>query len=81
MQDVMSHIIPTHSEKPLPTFDELPAYKNFPGCAWGIWGPEDQLGTVNLLTEAVVKKSAEEEIKYVSFKSDVCFWKADGKCL
>lgn len=51
------------SEKPLPTFDELPAYRNFPGCAWAVWGPDDQLGTVNLLTEGVVKKAAEEEIK------------------
>jgi hypothetical protein len=54
---------------PLPTFDELPTYKNFPGCAWEVWGPDDQLGTVNLLTEDVVKKAAEEEIKYVSFES------------
>ncbi|KAF8802997.1 hypothetical protein BYT27DRAFT_7226194 [Phlegmacium glaucopus] len=61
----MSHIVPalSSSEKPLPTFDELPAYKNFPGCAWDVWGPDDQLGTVNLLTEEVVKKAAEEEIK------------------
>ena len=59
------------SEKPLPTFDELPAYKNFPGCAWAVWGPDDQLGTVNLLTEDVVKKAAEEEIKYVLFDSEL----------
>jgi len=66
LQVIMSHIFPDamfSSEKPLPTFDELPAYKNFPGCAWAIWGPDDQLGTVNLLTEDVVKKAAEEEIK------------------
>ena len=66
----MSHIVPdgspSFSEKPLPTFDELPAYKNFPGCAWAVWGPDDQLGTVNMLTEDVVKKAAEEEIKYVN---------------
>ncbi|KAL1706307.1 hypothetical protein EV121DRAFT_289636 [Schizophyllum commune] len=47
----------------LPTFDELPKYKNFAGCAWGVWGKEDQLGTVNLLTEDVVKRATTEEIK------------------
>ncbi|KAJ7753425.1 putative cyclase-domain-containing protein [Mycena maculata] len=47
----------------IPTYDELPPFKNFPGCAWGVWGPEDQLGTVNLLTDALVKKSALEEIR------------------
>ena len=44
----------------LPTFDELPAYKNFKGCAWEVWGEGDQLGTVNLLTPEVVKEAAEE---------------------
>lgn len=47
----------------LPTFDELPKYKNFAGCAWGVWGPDDQLGTVNLLTDEVVQQAAAEEIK------------------
>ncbi|KAF7298298.1 hypothetical protein MKEN_01354300 [Mycena kentingensis (nom. inval.)] len=48
---------------PLPLFDALPAFKNFPGCAWGVWGAEDELGTVNLLTDAVVKLAASEEIR------------------
>ncbi|KAJ7189522.1 hypothetical protein GGX14DRAFT_383142 [Mycena pura] len=48
---------------PLPTYDELPPFRNFPGCAWGVWGPEDQLGTINLLTDALVKQSASEEIR------------------
>ncbi|KAF9265996.1 hypothetical protein L218DRAFT_971848 [Marasmius fiardii PR-910] len=46
----------------LPTFDELPKYKDFDGCAWEVWGKDDQLGTVNLLTEDVVKRAAIEEI-------------------
>ncbi len=49
----------------LPTFDELPPFKDFTGCAWEVWGKDDQLGTVNLLTEEVVKE-ASEEIKCVS---------------
>ncbi|KIK51743.1 hypothetical protein GYMLUDRAFT_208428 [Collybiopsis luxurians FD-317 M1] len=46
----------------LPTFDELPPFKEFAGCAWEVWGKDDQLGTVNLLTEEVVKRTASEEI-------------------
>ncbi|KAK0493303.1 hypothetical protein EDD18DRAFT_416440 [Armillaria luteobubalina] len=49
--------------RPLPSFDELPNLHNFKGCAWGLWGEEDQLGTVNLLTDDVVKQAATEEIR------------------
>ena len=48
----------------LPSFDELPTFDGFPGCAWEVWGKGDQLGTVNLLTEEVVKE-ASKEIKCV----------------
>ena len=51
--------------KQLPTFDELPAFEEFKGCAWGVWGKDDQLGTVNLLTEEVVLEAA-KEIKSVT---------------
>ncbi|TDL18943.1 hypothetical protein BD410DRAFT_792745 [Rickenella mellea] len=47
----------------LPEFDALPNFHEFTGCAWGVWGPDDQLGTVNLLTEEVVKQAATEEIR------------------
>ncbi|OCH86178.1 hypothetical protein OBBRIDRAFT_797438 [Obba rivulosa] len=47
----------------LPSFDELPNFNNFTGCAWEVWGRDDQLGTINLLTEDVVKQAATEEIK------------------
>jgi kynurenine formamidase len=47
----------------IPDYDALPAFKNFPGCAWSVWGAEYQLGTVNLLTDAVVKAAASKEIK------------------
>ncbi|KAG6872691.1 hypothetical protein C0995_007573 [Termitomyces sp. Mi166 len=49
-------------ELALPTYDKLPTFKDLPGCAWGIWGEDDQLGTVNLLTEKVVQRAAREEI-------------------
>lgn len=47
----------------LPKFDELPAFKNYKGCAWTVWGENDQLGTINLLTDEVVQRAASEEIK------------------
>jgi hypothetical protein len=49
--------------KILPKFDHLPSFHAFTGCAWSLWGPDDQLGTVNLLTEKVVARAAQEEIK------------------
>lgn len=48
---------------PLPKFDELPTFEDMPGCAWTVWGKDDQLGTVNLLTPDVVARAAKEEIK------------------
>ncbi|TBU41908.1 putative cyclase-domain-containing protein [Dichomitus squalens] len=44
----------------LPAFDELPTFKEFTGCAWEVWGKDDQLGTVNLLTPEVVKEASKE---------------------
>jgi len=44
----------------LPNFDELPNFRNFTGCAWDVWGKDDELGTINLLTEDVVKEAAKE---------------------
>ena len=48
----------------LPSFDELPEYNGIPGCAWEVWGAGDRLGTVNLLTDAVVQRAAGEEIRW-----------------
>lgn len=48
---------------PLPEYKDLPSRGGWPGCAWDIWGPEDQLGTINLLTESVVLRAAKEDIK------------------
>ncbi|KAI0074694.1 hypothetical protein K474DRAFT_1511992 [Panus rudis PR-1116 ss-1] len=48
------------SDRKLPTFDELPKFKHFSGCAWDVWGKDDELGTINLLTEDVVKEAAKE---------------------
>ncbi|KZT37235.1 hypothetical protein SISSUDRAFT_1048781 [Sistotremastrum suecicum HHB10207 ss-3] len=47
----------------LPDFDELPPFKNFTGCAWGVWGDETHLGSVSMLTPEVVARAAKEEIR------------------
>ncbi|PFH53529.1 hypothetical protein AMATHDRAFT_73341 [Amanita thiersii Skay4041] len=59
--DVKPDNLPKHAV--LPNFDDLPHFKNFKGCAWSVWGEDDQLGTVNLLTEEVVKRAAQEELR------------------
>ncbi|KZT58776.1 hypothetical protein CALCODRAFT_494478 [Calocera cornea HHB12733] len=47
-----------------PSFKDLPLGKDDPPySAWGLYGPKDELGALNLLTEEVVKKAAEENIK------------------
>lgn len=47
-------------EKELPDFDELPVLEGL-GLrhAWGVFGPDDQLGTINLLTPGRVKTALE----------------------
>ncbi|KAJ7819049.1 hypothetical protein B0H14DRAFT_2837511 [Mycena olivaceomarginata] len=39
----------------IPAYDELPHFRNFPGCAWSVWGAEDQ---------PLVKQSAAREIRF-----------------
>jgi len=46
---------------PRPAFDSLPLNPNDPPfSAWGLYGPDDQLGTLNLLTPEVVTEAAKE---------------------
>lgn len=46
-----------------PSFESLPLDPNGPhGNAWGLWGKDDQLGTLNLLTEDVIAQAARELI-------------------
>jgi hypothetical protein len=46
---------------PRPNFDELPLKQGDPkGSAWGLWGEDDELGTLNLITEDVMKAAASE---------------------
>jgi kynurenine formamidase len=43
----------------LPSYDELPAREGAPvGSAWGVFGDDDQVGTINLLTPERVQQAA-----------------------
>jgi len=45
----------------LPDYDALPVRKGAPaGCAWGVFGDDDELGTLNLLTPERVREAAAE---------------------
>lgn len=47
--------------KSRPLFDELPLRKGDPPfSAWGLYGLDDELGTLNLLTPEVVAEAAKE---------------------
>lgn len=47
-----------------PPFSALPLDKSGPpGNAWGLYGPEDSLGALNILTPEVVAAAAASEIK------------------
>lgn len=44
-----------------PSFDQLPLHPDHPkASAWGIWGKDDERGTLNLLTEEVTRAAGAE---------------------
>ncbi|KAF4819400.1 hypothetical protein CGCTS75_v011586 [Colletotrichum tropicale] len=46
-----------------PSFSELPLRKGDPkASAWGLWGAEDELGTLNLLNPSLVKAATAEVV-------------------
>ncbi|GAA5796378.1 putative cyclase-domain-containing protein [Helicostylum pulchrum] len=52
----------------IPSFDELPIDPKYPPqTAWGVWGEEDDLGTLNLLTEERVANAAKSIKRGVVF--------------
>ncbi|KAL8276419.1 hypothetical protein RQP46_011171 [Phenoliferia psychrophenolica] len=53
---------------PLPAYKDLP-HKHGLRCAWDVWGAEDQIGTINLLTPEVVAKAAAAELRTGEFVS------------
>lgn len=52
------------NENGIPTFEDLPLRKGDPHhSAWGLYGPNDELGTLNRLSGDIVVASARNEIK------------------
>lgn len=48
-------------QRPRPVFDSLPLQEGDPKVsAWGLWGKDDELGALNLLTPQVIQKAAAE---------------------
>lgn len=51
------------NENGIPNFDDLPLGKDDPHhSAWGLYGPDDQLGTLNRLTDERVVAAAKGEL-------------------
>lgn len=51
------------TERGIPNFEELPLRKDDPPySAWGLYGPDDELGTLNRLTDEQVVAAAKSEI-------------------
>ena len=47
------------AEMELPDYDSLPVDPTHPaGAAWGLWGPQDELGMLNLLTPERIARAA-----------------------
>lgn len=52
------------NENGIPAFEALPLRKQDPHhSAWGLYGPNDELGTLNRLSGDIVVASARNEIK------------------
>jgi kynurenine formamidase len=52
----MSH---TPDVASLPTYAELKTRTDAPpGSSWGVWGPDDELGTLNLLSDGATRRAA-----------------------
>lgn len=55
-----------------PPFDELPLRKDGPrGNAWGLFGPNDQCGMLNLITPECVREAAKEIEDGVRISTDM----------
>lgn len=75
----------------LPKLSELPLKEGDPHhSAWGLYGKDDELGTLNRLTDEVVLRAAREEIRsgvryaicstIVVSGGDPLFCSKDGSC-
>lgn len=66
------HGLPSSSPTARPAFEDLPLDPTHPkASAWGLWGKNDELGTLNILTPEVVRQASQEirEGKVIPLKS------------
>lgn len=53
-----------NNSKGIPAFEDLPLNQDDPPySAWGLYGRDDELGTLNRLTDATVAAAAQSEIQ------------------
>ena len=65
-----------------PAFSDLPLNKGDPYLsAWGLWGKDDELGTLNLLTDEVVRAAASEIKDGVRINLNWTFGEPSRPCL
>jgi len=59
----------------IPKLSELPLDKGDPHhSAWGLYGKDDELGTLNRLTDDVVLRAAREEIQMgIRYERTLCY--------
>jgi len=63
------------NEYGIPRFDDLPLQKGDPPhSAWGLYGKNDELGTLNRLTDERVVESARAEIQSGVRLVILCLW-------
>lgn len=64
ISDTLKKMAPTLNENGIPSFDSLPLRDGDPHhSAWGLYGDDDQLGTLNRLTDERVAAAARNEIQ------------------
>jgi kynurenine formamidase len=59
----------THNQADIPAYDELPLKAGVP-CSWGLWGEDDKLGALNLLTPERALAAVTEVKRGVVFPLD-----------
>ncbi len=62
---------------PSPTYDELPRDISGAGSAWGLYGDEDSIGRLNLVTPEVVRDAVGLVRRGVTFGLDTPVWAFD----
>jgi len=60
-----------------PTYDELPRDLSGAGSAWGLYGDEDSIGRLNLITPDIVRDAVDLVRRGATFGLDTPLWAFD----